>query len=380
MTRSTQKDWIPLIRPQIEFEDIARDIQKIIESGWLTTGPYVRRFEEEFAAYVGARHAVSTTSATTALHLSLAAKGIGPEDEVLVSDFTFPASGNAIVQTGAVPVLVDCIPNRFDMDPLDARRKLSPKTKAIMVVHPFGQPAEMADIRALADEAGLWVLEDAACALGARRGQTKCGVLGDCACFSFHPRKILTTGEGGMITTDDSELFERISMLRAHGGVRGEAGFRFVENGFNYRMSEIQAALGLAQLQRFDALVERRRRVGETYIRQLSLADGISVPLSGEVAECAFQSFVVQLGDGIDRNGVIARMREAKIETTLGTYAMHTHPAFARFGYKAGDLEHSARAERQSLTLPLLANMSDSDISRVVESLLDALSPAAQCG
>lgn len=360
---------MPLIRPDIRFEEVSDDIRTILESGHLTRGPYVQNFEKGLAAYVNAKFAVATTSATTALHAALVARGIGPGDEVLVSDFTFPASGNAIVQCGATPVLVDNLAGRFDFDPADAKAKATAKTKAIMVIHPFGQPAEMDAIRALAEAYGLWVLEDAACALGAGRNGVRCGVLGDAACFSFHPRKILTTGEGGMVTTNDAKLFERLSVLLAHGGTPVEMGASFVENGFNYRMSEIQAALGLAQLRRFDAILSERKRIAGLYIEAFENLEWVSVPLSAPFADCSFQSFVVLLKEGIDRNRVITRMRGQGIETTLGTYAMHTHPAFARFGYAPGDLPHAYHAERFSLTLPLIKGMTEQDIAQVVDAL-----------
>jgi len=364
---------IPLIRPDIGFEEVSDDIRAILESGHLTRGPYVRNFEQRLAEYTGAKFAISTTSATTALHASLIARGIGPGDEVLVSDFTFPASGNAIVQTGAMPVLVDNLPGRFDLDPLDAKAKITSQTKAIMVIHPFGQPAEMDAIRSLAKTHGLWVLEDAACALGANRTGVQCGVLGDAACFSFHPRKTLTTGEGGMVTTNDESMFKRLSVFLAHGSTSTETGMRFIENGFNYRMSEIQAALGLAQLKRFDSILAERKRVAALYINALRKIEWISVPLSAPFDSCSFQSFVVMLAEGIDRNQIIARMREREIETTLGTYAMHCQPAFSRFGYKAGDLPNSHHAERLSLTLPLLKGMTEEDIARVVDALRDCI-------
>lgn len=364
---------MPLIRPDVGFEEVADDIRAILESGRLTSGPYVDRFERAFAEFVGVRFAASTTSATTALHIALTARGIGPGDEVLVSDFTFPASGNAIVQTGATPVLVDVMPGRFDIDPAVVRAKVSVRTKAVMVVHPFGQPVEMAAIRSVADDHGLWVLEDAACALGSSRDGARCGALGDAACFSFHPRKILTTGEGGMVTTDDERLFERLTVLRSHGGVPGDTGLRFVENGFNYRMSELQAALGLAQLSRFDAIVGERRRIAALYLDALEALDWLSAPLSAPFEDCSFQSFVVLLDDAVDRDMVIQRMRGQEIETTVGTYAMHAHPAFARFGYEPGDLPNAYRAERQALTLPLVKGMAEEDVAKVADALRASL-------
>ena len=188
---------IPLIKPDLAYSEVSEDLKRILDSGRLTSGCYVREFETEFARYIGVSHAVTTTSATTALHMSLVARDIGPGDEVLVSDFTFPASGNAIVQAGATPVLVDSVPRGFAIDLEAARALVSERTKALMVVHPFGQPVDPGELRRFGEETGVWILEDAACAVAARSGGVPCGAMGGAAAFSFHPRKILTTGEAG---------------------------------------------------------------------------------------------------------------------------------------------------------------------------------------
>ncbi len=360
---------IPLIKPVIRFEDVADDIRAILESGQLTSGRFVARFEDALRRYLGVAHVATTTSATTALHITLEAMDIGEGDEVLVSDFSFPASGNVIVQTGAVPVFVDCVPGRFDMDPDDLARRVTPRSRAIMVVHPFGQPADMTRINAIAAKHGLRVIEDAACALGSRHGNRMCGTLSDAGCFSFHPRKLLTTGEGGLIATNDKQLHERLSVLRNHGGTRDEVGLKFIANGFNYRMTELQAALGLSQVEGFEASLVERRVEAQSYLRRFSGVAGIGVPLSAALEHCTFQSFVVLFDDRIDRNRVVAELRRKGIESTLGTYAMHSQPAFAPFGCKPGDLPHSLRAQRQSLTLPLFAGMGDDTIRFIVDSI-----------
>lgn len=364
---------IPLIKPTIPFDAVAGDLRGVLESGRLTMGPYVAEFERLVADYVGVRHAFATTSATTALHLALVVAGIGPGDEVLVSDFTFPASGNAIVQTGAVPVLVDCRPGRFDLDPDDAAAKITPRTRAIMPVDPFGQPADMVAVCDLARRHGLVVVEDAACAIGARIARRMCGAWDGMGCFSFHPRKLITTGEGGMVTTNDDAIAEKIRVLRAHGGVIDTVGLRFVENGFNYRLSEIQAVLGIEQMRRVDAILTDRRATAGRMIAGLSAVDGVSIPLSAGLDEVSVQSLVVLLADDINRDSVIRNLREAGIESTLGTYAMHAHPAFARFGYAPGDLPNAWRAQRQSLTLPVLAGMDQATIDRVTGAVAAAI-------
>ncbi len=363
---------IPLTRPLVDFADVAEDFRRIIESGQLTGGAYVAGFEADVAAYVGVEHAVATTSATTALHLALAAAGVGAGDEVLVSDFTFPASGNVIAQCGARPVLVDCAPGSFLLDLEDAERRITPRTRALMAVDPFGQPCDLAAAAALCERHGLVLVEDAACALGAQTGGRRCGSFAGAGCFSFHPRKIITTGEGGMVTTDDAALAERLRRLRNHGGVRAEVGLRFEVHGFNYRMSELQAAMGRAQMRRLDEMLSGRRAAAAAYDRALADVGPVSVPAQGSTG-ATYQSYVVLLADGIDRNGVSLALREAGIETTLGTYAMHTHPAFAAYGYNAGDLPHSHRAQEQSLTLPLWPGMGEEVVRQVAGALGTAI-------
>ncbi len=367
---------LPIIRPDVQFEEVAEALRDIFESGILTGGAYVKRFEKMIAEYVGTTYAFATTSATTALHLSLTAAGIKPDDEVLVSDFTFPATGNAIVQVGAVPVLVDCLPGTFEMDVVDAAEKATPKTRAILPVDPFGQPANMLAVTELAKERELTVIEDAATALGASRNGVHCGAWPGAACFSFHPRKVLTTGEGGMITTNDDDLAQQIKILRNHGGIPADIGYSFVENGFNYRLNEMQAALGIAQLSRIEQIIADRRATAQLYMERFSNR-GIDIPLSAPPEDCTFQSIVVLLDARVDRDRIILGLREKGIESTLGTYAMHAQPAFSRFGYQPGDLPHSWRAQQSSLTLPLIPRMEEAAVDHVVDALADALAETA---
>jgi dTDP-4-amino-4,6-dideoxygalactose transaminase len=364
---------LPLITPDIHFDEVVDDFRAIFESGRLTSGPYVRRFEETVATMINMPHAIAVTSATTAMHLALAAGDVGPGDEVLVSDFTYPATANVVHFVGAKPVLVDCTEGRFDMDPTDARAKLTSRTKAILFVDPFGQPARHAELKALATEHGLLLIEDAACALGASRDGQPCGSDVDFSCFSFHPRKIVTTGEGGIVACRNEEHAARMLRLRNHGGVAGEAGIEFIEPGFNFRMCEVQAAIGLPQLGRFDGIMSRRRELARWYLEALEGAAGLHIPLAAEVDECTFQSFVVMLEDDINRLEITRTLLSQDIETTLGTYSVHAHPAFASYGYKPGDLPQSWRNQRQSLTLPLAYWMSREDVQRAVDALQAAI-------
>jgi dTDP-4-amino-4,6-dideoxygalactose transaminase len=314
------------------------------------------------------------SSATTALHLSLVALGIKPGDEVLVSDFTYPASGNVIIQQGARPVCVDVRPDTYAMDAADLARRVTPRTRAIMVVHPFGLAADMDAVNAVAARHGLPVIEDAACALGAQYRGRWCGRMSDLGCYSFHPRKSVTTGEGGMIVTERDELAGKIAVLRSHGGVRGQWYLRFDEAGFNYRLSDVLAAVGVAQLRKLDWLIDGKRAHAARLKELLAGIPGLTSPV--EPAECrhTYQSFVVVLDEGIDRDSVIGRMRERGVETTLGTYAMHAQPCFQRdYGYRPGDLPVSARLFRQALTLPLYPQMAEADLQLVARSLAESL-------
>ena len=348
-------------------EDEVDEMREVFASGYLTQGPKVEEFEAMVADYVGAEYAFATSSCTTAMHLCLAALGIGAGDEVLVPDFTFPATANVVIQLGATPVLVDIDPGTFNIDGNDLAVKITSRTRAIMPVHLFGLAADMDTVTDLAREHGLHVIEDAACALGAEYRGKRCGVLSDAACFSFHPRKIITTGEGGMITTNDQELAEKISQLRNHGGARHNNRWTFDAAGYNYRMSDIQGAIGVAQMRKLESLIETRQRLAkqlaESLDAQTAELEFVQLPTEPEWASHIFQAFVVLLSEEIDRDKVILQLTDREIETTLGTYALHTQPLFRRqYGYSLNDLPNSYLAYNQSLALPFYPQMTASEI------------------
>ncbi len=364
---------IRLARPQTDDAELA-EIAEVLASGYLTQGPKVEELEGMVAALVGTEYAFAVTSATTALHLSLVALGIGPGDEVLVPDFTFPATANVVVQQGATPVLVDIDLETFAMDPDDLARRVTPRARAIMPVHPFGLCADMDPLLAVAESHGLPVIEDAACALGATYHGRQAGSIGLAGCFSFHPRKSITTGEGGMITTSDGALADRIRLLRSHGGIREGGRFTFEAAGFNYRLSDILAAVGVAQMRKLDAFLAARRRIAAAYDAALAGVERLRRPVTPEWATHTYQSYVVLLDEAVDRDGIIAALRDDGIETTLGTYALHAQPFFARtYDLRPGSLPNSHRAFTSSLALPLHGGMSDGDVARVVERLHSAL-------
>jgi perosamine synthetase len=372
----TEERRIWLARPQLAGDEVD-EIRSVLESGILTQGPKVAELEHMVAELVGVPHAFAVTSATTALHLSLVAAGIGPGDEVLVPDFTFPATANVVVQQGAVPVLVDITVDTFAIDPEDLERHATPRTRAILPVHPFGLPAPMDAVLDFAREHELAVIEDAACALGATDGGRQAGSIGLAGCFSFHPRKSITTGEGGMITTADDALAGRIGLLRSHGGVREGGRFRFEAAGFNYRMSDILAAVGVAQMRQLEAFLETRRRVARWYDERLADVDALRIPGAPDGRTHTYQSYVVLLDEAIDRDRVIGALAADGIETTIGTYALHAEPFFARtYGHRPGDRPRSWRAYRSGLSLPLHGGVSDEDVEVVVERLLLACAGA----
>jgi dTDP-4-amino-4,6-dideoxygalactose transaminase len=372
----TDQNPIRLALPLVDDDEL-NELRAVLASGHLAQGPKVAEFERQVASYVGAKHAFATTSATTALHLALVVLDVGPGDEVLVPDFTFPATANVVVQQGAVPILVDVDPATFTIDLRDMARKISPRTKAVMPVHAFGLAADMVPIMALARAHGLSVVEDAACAIGTTHGGRRVGGFGHANCFSFHPRKVITTGEGGMITTDDDKLAERIALLRSHGGVRRDGRFTFEAAGFNYRMSDLQAAVGVAQMRKLDGLIARKRQMAARLTELLDGVSGITLPREPSWGGHIFQSFVVLLDQGIDRDAVIALMRQHGVETTLGTYALHAQPFYAReYHYQPGDLPGSYRAFRQSLTLPLYPQLQEPDLERIAVTLRRALDEA----
>lgn len=363
---------VPITRPYLDQAD-ADAAASALASGFVVQGPRVREFEELVAQYVGARHALAVSSATTGLHLALAALGIGAGDEVIVPSFTFPATGNVVAHLGATPVLVDVRIDDYAIDVDDVARKLTSRTRAIMPVDPFGLPYDADGIRRIADDHGVAVVEDAACAIGATYGDTSAGILGTVGVFSFHGRKVITTGEGGMVLTDDDRLAERLRRLRNHGSESTGSGLQFIEHGFNYRMSDIAGAIGVVQMAKLDEIVTRRRTWAARLSELLRPLDGISRQAEPRGRVHAYQSYVVVLDRAIDRDTVINALRDDGIESTIGTYALHMEPVFQRLGYSDDDLPGARVLGEQSLTLPLFPSMTDNDLERVAASLEAAL-------
>ena len=348
---------------------------RVLASGNLTQGPVVAEFEAAVAAFCGTDHAVATTSATTALELALAALDVGPGDEVAVADFTYPATGNAVLQRGASLRLVDVDPATYAVDPAALEAALGPRTKAVITVDVFGLPADYRAIEPLLGERGIALICDAACSLGGAIGERRTGTFGVLSCFSFHPRKSLTTGEGGMVLTADGDLLERMRRLRNHGTMREGWRATFVEPGFNYRLSDLNAALGLVQVPGFAGVLARRRDLAAALRARLQGIDGIAVQTEPDGFVHPYQAFVVRCEPGLDRDALVMALRERGVESTLGTYAMHAEPSFQRAcGTRPGDLPASHDLAERTLALPLHQGMADGDVDVVAEALADAIS------
>lgn len=356
-------------------------LRESIESGWLTQGPKVAAFERAFADLHGVKHGLAATSCTTALHLILAAMGIGPGDEVLVPAFTWVATANVVIYCGATPVLVDVDRSSFNVDPAQVAKKVTPRTKAIIAVHLFGL---CADIDAIAKAApGIPIIEDAACAAGAAYNGRHAGTLGLAAAFSFHPRKSITTGEGGMVTTYDDELAARVDSLRNHGASISEeqrhvgakpyilAEFNLV--GFNYRMTDLQGALGLVQLKKMNRYIDERQQWADFYERELKDIPWLRTPNFSANHRHGWQSYVCMVDEvkaGMRRNDVMERLMQQGINTRPGTHAVHMLGYYRdRFGFTSDDFPGARDCDRLSMAIPLHNRMSEDDYRYVVRAL-----------
>jgi perosamine synthetase len=334
-----------------------------LETGWISgSGPYVRRFEEGFAEYCGTRHAVAVANGTVALHLGLVALGVGPGDEVIVPDLTYIASANAVTYCGARAVFADVDATTWTIDPVDIAGKITPATKAIMPVHIYGHPADMAPLIALAERHGMHVIEDAAEAHGAEYRGRRTGGLGTLATFSFFGNKIITTGEGGMITTDDDDLAAKLRILRGQG-MDPARRYWFPVVGYNYRLTNIQAAIGVGQLERIDWFVERRRQVASWYAAQLADTD-LVLPVEASWAKNVFWLYSVCVPPGIDRDEMMRQLAAHGIETRPFFHPLHRLPPYFDARGDAAFPVSSGVADR-GLNMPSSATLDEEDIAYI---------------
>jgi len=362
---------IPVSDPKLDGNEL-RYVTQAVQSGWVSSaGRFVREFEEAFAAAVGCRYGVACANGTTALHLALATLGVGPGDEVLIPTFTMIATANAVRYTGATPVLIDAEPETWNLDVARLERRLTPRTRGIVVVHTYGHPVEMDPVLALARRRGLWVVEDAAEAHGARYRDRPCGSLGVAAAFSFYANKIITTGEGGMVTTNDSELARVARRLRDHA-FSDERHFWHHYVGYNYRMTNLQAAVGLAQTERFAELVETRRASARLYTELLRKVPGLTLPVEKPWARNVYWMYglLVEEAFGLSRDDLRRRLARRGIETRTFFIPIHLQPIY----YDAAR-ERFPVAEalcRKGLYLPSGATLREDDIRYICQAIAEA--------
>ena len=371
---------IPIVRPWLGNGE-ARAAAEVVRSGWVAQGPQVAAFEQAVARSVGAEHAVAVTSCTTALHLALIALDIGPGDEVVVPSLSFIATANAARFVGATPVFADVDPATHNLTASGIARALSPQTRAVILVHQCGMPADIAPVQDLCRSFEIALIEDAACALGSTYRGRPIGGQADLATFSFHPRKIITTGEGGMVLSRRADLAARLRRLRDHGmsvsqhdrhASRKVILEHYLEVGFNFRMTDIQAAIGLVQLQKLDTIVLERRMLAARYQELLLQVPGLELPCDPWYGTTNHQTFWVVLPDDfpVSRNEVMQRMVARNIHPRRGVMAAHREAPYRGLGHR--ELPVTERVTDQSLLLPLFHGMSEDDQQRVVAVLASA--------
>jgi dTDP-4-amino-4,6-dideoxygalactose transaminase len=376
---------VKLTAPKFDNDEI-RLLKQCLNSGWVTQGPFVSRFEQRFALRHQVEHALATTSCTAALHLSMLALGLRPGDEVIVPAFTWVTSAHAAEYVGARVIFADVEIDTFNLDPHAFESAITEKTKAVVIVHLFGLSAKMDEIMGIAKKHNLSVVEDAACAVGTTYKGRPVGAIGDVGCFSFHPRKIITTGEGGIVTTNRNDIAKKITSLRNHGATGLPPAIAdapkpyhmatFDALGFNLRLSDIQAAVGVAQMDKLDGLLAERRRRAEYYHERLKNMDDLALP--GELAPCGhtYQSYVVRIKKGgMDRrNHVMDALAHEGIETRPGTHAVHRLGYYRdKYKLKPETFHNACLCEDTTITLPLFPGMTEEDQEFVVAQSKKAL-------
>jgi UDP-4-amino-4,6-dideoxy-N-acetyl-beta-L-altrosamine transaminase len=379
--KAERSDFLSFNRPFLGQEEI-EEVVDTLKSDWLTTGPKTHLFEEEFAKYIGCKHAVAVNSCTAALHISLAALGIGKGDEVITTPYTFISSINVILQQGAMPVFVDIKPDTFNIDPDLIEEKINDKTKAIMPVHFAGQPCEMEKIIKIAKDNNLLVIEDAAHAISAEYEGRKIGTIGDATSFSFYPTKNITTGEGGMVTTNDEKLRERLKVWGLHGiskdawkrySAEGSWYYEVVCPGYKYNMTDIQASLGLHQLEKLNNFQKKREKIVKDYNEAFKDMEEITIPFVKDNIKHAWHLYVIKIVAEklkINRNQFIEALKAENIGTSVHFIPVHFQPYYRdTFGFKKGDFPNAEYAFKRVISLPLFPKMSDEDVKDVINSV-----------
>ncbi len=384
-TKTSAEPFLPFSQPDIRQEEID-EVVDTLRSGWLTSGPKVRAFEERFREVTGTQHAIALSSCTAGLHLALLAANVGPGDEVITTPLTFAATANVILHAGATPVLADVREDDYNLDPAEVERRVTSRTKAILPVHFAGLPCRMDELLALARAHHLRVIGDAAHALGAAYRGRPIGGLGDAAVFSFYPIKNITTGQGGMLTTNDAELADRVRLLSLHGlskdawdryTDKGSWAYQVLMPGFNYVMTDIQAAIGIHQIARLDEFQARRAQLAARYDEAFASVPEVVRPPRLPDTVHAWHLYPIRLRLDrlrIDRATFIERLRERGIGTTVNFIPIHFHPYFRqRLGLKEGEYPVAERVFAGEVSLPLYPRMRDRDVDRVAAAVQEII-------
>lgn len=375
---------IPIAKPFLTEEE-AQAAYDTILTGWITQGPKVQEFEEKFAQYTGAKYAVAVSNCTTALHLSMIVAGIGPGDEVICPSMSYIATANSIKYVGATPVFAEVNGEDYNLDLEDAEKRITPRTKAILLVHQMGMPADIDNFKELCAHYNLKLIEDAACAAGSAYKGKKIGSHSELVCFSFHPRKVITTGDGGMITTNREDYYNRLKLLRQHGmsvndRVRHNSDKVIfedhVEVGYNYRMTDIQASVGIKQLERLDWIVQERRKVAAAYNEAFEDIDFVRRPLEKEQDFTNYQSYSIYLKDSspINRNTLMQKLLDMGIASRRGIMNSHRETAYSNPGQRI-DLPFSEDLQDRSILLPVFVPLSNQEIAYVIDSFRKLTEP-----
>lgn len=375
---SQRPDPIVLGQPTVGEEELAA-VAEVLASGWLAgAGPTCQTFEQRLAKIAGTGHTLTTANCGSALHLSLMTAGVRPGDEVIVADYTFPATGHAVLWTGARPVFADVRPDIWTIDPAAVEAAITSRTTAILAVDLAGQPADYDELQAIADKHGLSLIEDAACSVGATYRGRPAGSLADVAAFSFHGRKVITAGEGGAVSSNDGELIAHARKLHTYGiepalrreGSRALPVPGFDELGYNYRLSEVQAAIMNVQLNRLPELLAARRSVAKRYDEALAGVDGIQTPVALPDREHPWQAYFLTVDKKINRDELALKLRERGVQCNFGTYSSHVQPLYQ----SAQHCPVSTDAFRRHLAIPMHANLTDEQVDRVVDTVRDTVS------
>jgi perosamine synthetase len=386
--RNRRGSFIPYGKQWIDEDDIAAVVE-VLRSDWLTTGPMVEKFEEAIANFVGAKYAVGVSSGTAALHAAMYAAGIGPGDEVIVPPMTFVATANAVVFQGGIPVFADVDPNMLLIDPAKVEAKITPRTKAIVGVDYAGQPCTYDALREIADSHGLALIADACHALGAEYKGRKVGTLADLTAFSFHPVKSITTGEGGMVTTDDPTLARRMRIFRNHGitsdhrqrQADGSWFYEMVELGYNYRLTDFQCSLGLSQLKKVSTWLAQRRSIADHYMRAFEVLPEIELPALLPDRESAWHLYVIRLNLErfcVSRAEIFRALRAENIGVNVHYIPVPCHPYYQKLGYVKGQWPVAEAAYERIISIPIFPMMNDQDVEDVIQVVTRVMRAYAQ--